>query len=53
MLLTPALAETVRIGVYDDGKTKHGFMMKKKGGRPVPDTVFDFKLTEKGLEVTQ
>ncbi|MFC2174355.1 RAD55 family ATPase [archaeon] len=37
----------------EENKGKKGFIIKKKGGRPVPERVFDFKLTEKGLEVTQ
>jgi KaiC/GvpD/RAD55 family RecA-like ATPase len=37
----------------EEAGTKRGFMIKKEGGRPVPDKVFNFKLTEKGLEITE
>lgn len=32
---------------------KRGFVIKKKGGRPALDKVFNFVLTEKGLEINQ
>lgn len=35
----------------EEGRIKRGILIKKKAGRPTPENVFVFKLTEKGLEI--
>lgn len=45
------LCDTVLEFIVKSEDRKKGFLIKKKGGRPVPDNVFDFELTDKGLEI--
>jgi len=35
----------------EEGRMKKGVLIKKKAGQPTPENVFEFKLTEKGLEI--